>query len=89
LIGYRLYDPHNVWIGSASAQVAGQIVTDFVGCWVWVAVEQFPGHKNEPRSAKAALEGAVFNKGLLDGMEFAAGGESLDGNQFSSIDESR
>ena len=88
LAGYRLYRLHDVRIGSAAAQVARQIVMDLLRCGVWVAVEQFLSHKNESRRAKAALEGAVRNKGLLDRMERTAGGESLDGNHFSSVDKS-
>jgi len=48
---------------------------------VGVAVEQFLGHQNEPRRAKAALACAVLDKGLLDRMELVAGAESLDNSQ--------
>src|SRR6267378_7171938 len=54
-----------------------------------MAVEQFLGHKNESRRAKAALECAVRNKGFLDRMEFGTEGESLHSSDFSSIDKSR
>jgi hypothetical protein len=87
--GYRLYGLHDVWVGGAAAQVAGQIVADLVRCGVWVAVEQFLGHENESGRAKAALECAVVNKGLLDRVELVAGGESLDSNHFGSIDKRR
>ncbi len=56
-------------------------MTDLVRCGVGVAVEQFLGHQNEPRRAKAALECAVLDKGLLDRMELVAGAESLDNSQ--------
>ena len=41
------------------------------GGWAWVAAEQFPGHENETRGARAALKGAVCNKRFLDWMELA------------------
>ena len=84
-----LYRPKNVGVGSAAAQVSGQIVTDLIRSWLRVPLEQLLGHQNEPRRAKAALERAVRNKGFLDRMEFVAGAESLDSKHFSSIDKSR
>src|SRR5215470_912166 len=64
-------------------------MADFVRRWMRVTVEQFLGHENETRRAKAALERAVRDKRFLDRMEFVARGESLDGDDFSAIDKSR
>src|SRR5262249_30546182 len=72
-----------------AAQVAGQIMADFIRRWMRVTVEQFLRHKNETRRTKSALERAVRDKGFLDRMEFGARRESLDGDDFSSIDKSR
>jgi hypothetical protein len=54
-----------------------------------VALEQFPGHENEARGAKAALERAICHKGLLNGMEFISRSESLDGRNFSPVNKGR
>jgi hypothetical protein len=88
VVDYGLYGLHDIGVGGAAAQVARQVVTDVVRRWLRVSVQQFLGHENEAGGAEAALECAVLNKRFLDRMELIAGGQSLDGSHFGSIDKS-
>jgi hypothetical protein len=85
--GRRLNRPYDVRIRCAAAQIPGQIMTNVVCRWLWVAFKKFLRHQNETRGAKTALERAVLNKRLLDRMKLIAAGESLDRYNFTSIDK--
>src|ERR1700719_3612674 len=52
-------------------------------------VEQLLGHQHEARRAEAALESALFDEGLLDGVEHVFAVEVLDGFHRGAIRKGR
>src|SRR5262245_38858113 len=64
-------------------------MTDVVCRWLRVPFQEFLGHQNKSRRAKAALKGAILDERLLDRMKLVAAGESFDRHHFTSVDKGR
>ena len=84
---YRLYRLQNVRIRGAPAQVSRQVVPDLIGCGFWMTIKKFFRHQNEAGCAKAALEGTVRDKCLLDRMELVARSKPFDRDDVSIVNE--
>src|SRR5579885_3592104 len=78
---HRLVD---LEIARAAAQVARERRLDLVACGRGGALEERRGDEEERGRAVAALRGAEFGEGLLQGIEPAAPGQALDGGDAAS-----
>ena len=73
---------HDFDVAGASAEIAGNRLLDLEFGRVWVLIQKSLPSQNHPRRTKAALDGSVFNKGLLKGMKLSISAETLDGQDF-------
>ena len=77
---------HDVGVAGAAADIAGEVVTDFVLGRVRVSREQLADRHDHPRRAEAALQGVVLMEGRLDRMQGAvAGCEAFDGRDRRTV----
>jgi hypothetical protein len=67
-------------IDAAPAYVSCQRLLDIFGRWSFVLVEKTHCCHDEAGGAEAALQSIVFNKSLLNGMEFAIFRQTFNGN---------
>src|SRR5215468_3695143 len=87
--GSRLDGAQDFRIGAATAQVPRKPVADFCIAWIGVLAEQRLRHQYKAGRAIAALKRAAVDKGLLDWVEPARLGQTLDGYKLHTIQENR
>ena len=65
-------------MGSAAAQVALQVRHDRITRGAWRRAQKRLGTQEHSRGAKTALKRAMIDERLLQGVQFAVAGKSLD-----------
>ena len=78
-----VFDRHDdLVVAGASAEIARESGSDLFLRRVWVTLEQRRGRDDEAGGAETALESAVFDEGLLNGVQLALRGDALDGGDL-------
>ncbi len=72
-------------VAGAAAEVVGEEKADAFFGRVGFFFEQSFGGNDEAWCADAALQGGVFEKGFLDGVEFVAAGDAFDGGDLAAL----
>jgi hypothetical protein len=72
-------------IAGAAAEVSGEAFLDLGKGGVGVFVEEVVGGEDHARGADAALGAASFEEALLNWVEVAFGGDSLDGAERCAV----
>ena len=72
-------------IGAAAAQVQPQGFFDLRLRGVWILIQQPVGGHEQPRSAKAALNGVIFHISLLHGVQPAVFAQPLHGHHVPAL----
>src|SRR5215469_2766402 len=81
-----LHRAHDLGIGGAATEIAREIVADLILARIGICREQLPRHQDKARRAKAALESAGLDEGLLHRIERLA---LLHGLDPRAVDERR
>src|ERR1700736_4559097 len=76
-------------VAGTATEDARERVLDRVARWIRVALEQGHGGQQHRRSAVAALRGAEFGKGNLQGVRFAALSHPFDGDDLATLQVER
>src|SRR5947208_86816 len=73
----------DVLIPGAAAQIAFDAMADLGVRGRRVPLEQLLGRHDHARRAESALESMLIPEGLLDGVQIAVGGQTLDGEDVT------
>ena len=73
-------------VACATAEIAGECVTNFILGRILILVEQRLGHHQHSRRAVAALGAAVLNERLLNRVQLGADLQSLDGDDIGAVE---
>ena len=76
---------NNAGVAGAAAQIAGQAVLDFLDAGPWVPVQERDRRHDHSRRAVSALDGALVDKGFLDGRELAVFRHAFDGRDLLAL----
>ena len=74
-------------IGRATAEIANEVMANFLVAWIRMFGEQFLRHQDETRCTETALERTSLDKGFLNRIKIIAICEALDGLHICAIDK--
>jgi hypothetical protein len=58
-------------IAGTATKIPGDSISNLFFRWFWILIEEGFGRKYHPGCTETALDGPIFDEGLLNGMEIA------------------